>query len=43
MGPPAGHKLSRDAVVQELTKAGWQLTTESVALPYQYVLIFRRP
>jgi len=43
MGPPAGHKLSRDQVIKELGKAGWSLTTEGTALPYQYVLIFRRP
>jgi SAM-dependent methyltransferase len=42
-GPPAGHKLSRDAVVRELNKAGWTLTSESVALPYQYLLIFESP
>lgn len=43
MGPPAGHKLSRDKVIRELEKAGWKLTTEGTALPYQYVLIFQRP
>jgi SAM-dependent methyltransferase len=42
-GPPAGHKLSRDSVVKELNKAGWTLTSESVALPYQYLLIFEVP
>jgi SAM-dependent methyltransferase len=42
-GPPAGHKLSRDAVVDELRKAGWTLTSESVALPYQYMLFFESP
>jgi len=42
-GPPAGHKLSRDAVVQELQKGGWTLTSESVALPYQYLLVFAPP
>jgi ubiquinone/menaquinone biosynthesis C-methylase UbiE len=40
MGPPKGHKLSREAVVDELTEAGWRLGSESVALPYQYFLIF---
>jgi ubiquinone/menaquinone biosynthesis C-methylase UbiE len=42
-GPPPGSKLSRDAVVRELDKAGWMLMTESVALPYQYTLVFRVP
>jgi SAM-dependent methyltransferase len=42
-GPPKGHKISRDAVIRELDKAGWALTSESVALPYQYVLIFEAP
>lgn len=42
-GPPPGHKLSRDSVVEELQQAGWTLTTESVALPYQYLLIFLVP
>jgi SAM-dependent methyltransferase len=43
MGPPAGHKLSRDAVVAEFAEAGWRLESESVALPYQYFLIFYPP
>jgi SAM-dependent methyltransferase len=40
VGPPPGHKLSRDAVVAEFEKAGWALDRESEALPYQYVLAF---
>lgn len=42
-GPPPGHKVSRDAVVQELREGGWTLTSESVGLPYQYFLIFEAP
>jgi ubiquinone/menaquinone biosynthesis C-methylase UbiE len=43
VGPPAGHKLSRDAVVAEFEKAGWSLADESDALPFQYLLVFRPP
>jgi len=43
VGPPAGHKLARDAVVAEFEEAGWSLADESDALPYQYVLVFRPP
>jgi ubiquinone/menaquinone biosynthesis C-methylase UbiE len=43
MGPPAGSKLSREAVVAEFENAGWSLVTESVLLPYQYFLIFYPP
>jgi len=43
MGPPPEHKLSRDEVVAEFTKAGWELGSESLALPYQYLLIFHPP
>jgi SAM-dependent methyltransferase len=43
VGPPPGHKLSRDAVHGELTEAGWILDSESEDLPYQYVLVFRPP
>jgi len=42
-GPPAGRKLARDTVVGELREGGWTLTSESVALPYQYLLIFAPP
>jgi ubiquinone/menaquinone biosynthesis C-methylase UbiE len=41
VGPPAGHKLAREKVVAELEKARWDLVAESVALPYQYFLVFR--
>jgi len=40
VGPPPGEKLSRQAVIDEFEKGGWQLVAESVALPYQYLLTF---
>lgn len=43
VGPPPGHKLPRAAVIAELEGAGWRLVTESVALPYQYFLVFEPP
>jgi ubiquinone/menaquinone biosynthesis C-methylase UbiE len=43
VGPPPGHKLSRDAVVAELTEASWRLAAESEELPYQYLLVFVPP
>jgi predicted methyltransferase len=43
LGPPAGHKLGREQVVDELDDADWRLVAESVALPYQYVLTFLPP
>jgi len=43
LGPPAGHKLSREAVLAEFEEAGWKIATESVALPYQYFLVFYPP
>ena len=43
VGPPAGDKVSRDEVIAEFEKAGWRFVAESVALPYQYLLIFRPP
>jgi len=43
IGPPPAHKLSRDQVVTELEDSGWRFVAESVALPYQYVLIFLPP
>jgi len=42
MGPPLAEKLSRDQVVDEMRDAGFALRSESVALPYQYFLIFVR-
>ncbi len=41
VGPPAGHKLSREDVLSELKTAGWTLAEEMTDLPYQYVLVFR--
>ena len=43
VGPPPGAKLPREAVIAEFTKAGWRLETESVVLPYQYLLVFYPP
>ena len=43
VGPPPGEKLSHDQVVAEFEDAGWRFVAESVALPYQYVLIFLPP
>jgi ubiquinone/menaquinone biosynthesis C-methylase UbiE len=43
VGPPPGEKLSRDQVVAEFEEAGWRFVAESVALPYQYMLIFLPP
>lgn len=43
VGPPPGHKLSRETVVAEFEQANWRLVAASVALPYQYALIFLPP
>ena len=43
MGPPPDEKLGRDRILREFDKAGWKLTSESVALPYQDFFIFRPP
>jgi ubiquinone/menaquinone biosynthesis C-methylase UbiE len=43
VGPPPETKLSRDQVVREFTDEGWRFVAESVALPYQYVLVFFPP
>jgi ubiquinone/menaquinone biosynthesis C-methylase UbiE len=42
VGPPAGHKLHREAILSELAAGGWSLGDEYRKLPYQYVLVFRR-
>jgi len=42
-GPPPEMRLGRDEVVAEFERAGWRLVTESVALPYQYFLVFYPP
>jgi hypothetical protein len=31
------------AVLDEFARAGWRLESESVALPYQYLLVFYPP
>jgi ubiquinone/menaquinone biosynthesis C-methylase UbiE len=41
IGPPAGHKLAREKVVEEMTAAGYALVEEPAVLPYQYFLIFQ--
>jgi ubiquinone/menaquinone biosynthesis C-methylase UbiE len=41
--PPPEERLDRDIVVAELEKADWSLITESVTLPYQYLLILHPP
>jgi ubiquinone/menaquinone biosynthesis C-methylase UbiE len=43
VGPRASQKLSRDRVVSEFEKEDWRFVAESVALSYQYVLIFLPP
>ncbi len=43
VGPPPGEKLSRETVLAEFAKARWQFVSESVALPYQYFLVFYPP
>lgn len=43
VGPPDSKKLSREKVLAEFGKAGWRLVAETVALPYQYGLIFLPP
>lgn len=40
-GPPPEAKIPRDRVVAEFENAGWTLTSESKALEYQYLLIFK--
>jgi ubiquinone/menaquinone biosynthesis C-methylase UbiE len=41
-GPPPEHKLARDQVVAEMTRAGFELRQSPDLLPYQYFLIFRK-
>ncbi len=43
IGPPPQMRLGRDEVIAEFESAGWRLATESVALPYQYFLVFYPP
>ena len=40
VGPPPEHKLAREQVVEEMTKAGYRLVAEPDILPYQYFLVF---
>lgn len=41
VGPPPGHNVARETVVEEMQQAGWQLTREiDDVLEYQYFLIF---
>jgi predicted methyltransferase len=40
LGPPLGHKLAREQVIAEMTRAGYALVGEPDILPYQYFLIF---
>jgi ubiquinone/menaquinone biosynthesis C-methylase UbiE len=42
-GPPPAARLAREQVIAEFDRAGWRLVTESVALPYQYFLVFYPP
>lgn len=43
MGPPRAMKLARARVVDEVTRAGFALTTEHTFLPHQYFLVFTVP
>jgi ubiquinone/menaquinone biosynthesis C-methylase UbiE len=43
IAPPEESRLGRQRVVEELAKAKWSLVTESVALRYQYLLVFHPP
>jgi arsenite methyltransferase len=40
VGPPEGHKISRELVLEEFQAAGYQLKDEKKFLPYQYYLVF---
>lgn len=41
VGPPAGMKLSEDAVIAEFRDAGFHLNRREAFLPYQYFLEFK--
>jgi ubiquinone/menaquinone biosynthesis C-methylase UbiE len=43
VGPPDEEKVPRDEVVRQFESAGWTLDAESVALPFQYLLVFYPP
>jgi ubiquinone/menaquinone biosynthesis C-methylase UbiE len=40
VGPPPGHKISREDVVAQMEGAGYRLIAEHDFLPYQYFLVF---
>ena len=40
VGPPKGHKLAPNAVIEEFTQTGWKLRKKHDVLPYQYILVF---
>ena len=40
VGPELAHKLAREQVIDEMSRAGYRLTAEPELLPYQYFLIF---
>ncbi len=40
VGPPPAHKVARDAVIEEMRRAGFRLVREHNFLPYQYFLEF---
>jgi predicted methyltransferase len=40
VGPPLDHKVAREQVVYEMTRAGYRLVREVTSLPYQYLLVF---
>jgi len=41
VGPGLDHKIARDQVVEEMERAGYELSDESTDLPYQYFLMFK--
>ncbi len=43
VGPPPKEKLSHEQVLAEFDEVGWRLVGESVALPYQYFMVFLPP
>jgi len=42
VGPPPDHKLEREVVLEEASRAGLVLIDEPTFLPYQYFLVFQR-
>jgi hypothetical protein len=41
VGPPAGHKISRSDLIEEMRRGGFELADELTTLEHQYVLSFR--